>query len=405
MSSFFDDYVKLGKIKIPKRLLIPLIITLAARVAGAIFIYYSMNIQTLGTFWSNPGKVYNWEQNNAFLTNPGTMGRWPLTFLGWDSAWYLSIMTHGYSFSTQSYAFSPILPSISYLTNTGIQNPMVSTVIISLVFGLLWIPIYQLLAEDFMSKKTALLSALLLAFSPYLFIFTTVAYSECLLLFFVLITWLLLKKGNFFGASAFAAIAPLTRTMGILVVLPMIYYALKQKTHKTRNLLLSLIPVTSLTAWFAALGYYTKDFLAPLHTSEWSYLYSVRTLITDGIPNFGLKALLQAPYQPQPIPTHWLLPFAEGIALLLPVLLFYFTWKKNKLLFAYSFFGYIGILLFGALVSTPRFISVLFPLWIPLTAKLSGNKKSTVFTISLLIVFYTLALDLWISFLNGQFIA
>ena len=405
MSSFFNDYVTLGTIKIPKRLLIPLTLVLAAKVAGAIFIYYSMNIQTLGTFWSNPGEVYNWEQNTAFLINPGTMGRWPLTFLGWDSAWYLSIMTHGYSFSTQSYAFSPILPSTSYLANAVLQNPMVSTVIVSLVFGILWIPIYQLLAEEFMSKKTALLSALLVAFSPYLFIFTTVAYSECLLLFFVLITWLLSKKGNFFGASAFAAIAPLTRTMGIIVVLPMIYYALKQKTHKTRNLLLSLVPIASLTTWFVALGYYAKDFLAPLHTSEWSYLYSVRTLITDGIPSLGLKALLEAPYQPPPIPTHWLLPFAEGIALFLPLILFYFTWKKNKLLLFYSLSGYIGVLLFGALVSIPRFISVLFPLWIPLTAKLSGNKKTIVYTIILLIIFYAIALDLWISFLNGQFIS
>lgn len=405
MSSFFDEYFALGKIRIPKRLLIPLIITFAAKVAGAIFIFYSMNIQTTGTFWSDPGKVYNWEQDNAFLTNPGTMQRWPLTFLGWDSAWYLSIMTHGYGISPQSYAFSPILPSISALPNTLLQNPMISIVITSLVFGVLWIPIYQLLAEDFMSKKTALQSALLLAFSPYLFIFTTVAYSECLLLFFVLVAWLLLRRGNFLGATAFAAIAPLTRTMGILVVLPMIYYALKQKTHKTRNLLLSLVPVASLTAWFATLGYYTKDYLAPLHTTEWSYLYSVRTLITDGIPNFGLKAVLEAPYQPPPIPTHWLLPFAEAIALFLPLLLFYFTWKKNKLLLIYSLAGYIGILLFGALVSTPRFVSMLFPLWIPLTAKLSGNKKTIVVTIILMIIFYALALDLWISFLNGQFIA
>jgi hypothetical protein len=405
MSSFFDECFTLGKIKMPKRLLIPLIIVLVAKVAGAVFIYYSMNIQALGTFWSNPGKVFNWEQNNAFLLNPGTMGRWPLTFLGWDSAWYLSIMLNGYGFSTQSYTFSPIFPSISYLTNTILQKPMVSIVLTSLVFGLLWIPIYQLLAENYMSKKPALTSALLLAFSPYLFVFTTVAYSECLLLIFVLSAWLLLSRGNFFGASAFAAIAPLTRTMGILILLPMIYYTLKQKTHKKRNSLLSIVPIASLAAWFATLGYYSKDFLAPIHTSEWSYLYSIRTLITDGIPRYGLKAVLEAPYQQPPIPTHWLLPFAEVIALFLPLILFYLTWKKNKLLLIYSLSGYIGILLFGALVSTPRYISVLFPLWIPLTANLSGNKKSIIVTVILLIAFYVLALDLWISFLNGQFIA
>jgi len=405
MGGFLDECFVLGKIRVPKRLLIPLLIVLAAKVAGGILIFYSMNIQTEGTFWSNPGKVYSWEQNNALLANLGAIGRWPLTFLGWDSAWYLSIMTNGYGFSTQSYAFSPILPLISYLTNMVLQNPMVSIVLTTLVFGLLWIPFYQLLAEDYMGKKTALLSTLLLAFSPYLFVFTSVAYSEGLLLFFIVSTWLLSKRGNFIGASAFAAVAPLTRTMGILAVLPMIYYGLKQKKHKVRNVLLSLIPIASLTAWFATLGFFSNDFLAPLHTSEWSHLYSFRTVLTEGIPNYGIKAVLQAPYQLPPIPTHWLLPLAVGIALFLPLLLFYWTWKRNRLLFIYAVAGYGGILFFGALVSTPRFISVLFPLWIPLTASLSGSKKSIIVVTIFSALFYVLALDLWMNFLNGIFIA
>ena len=193
--------------------------------------------------------------------------------------------------------------------------------------------------------------------------------------------------------------------MGILALLPIMYYGLKQKTHKVRNMLLSLVPIASLTAWFATLGFFANDSLAPLHTSEWSSLYSFRTLLTDGIPHYGIKAVLQAPYQLPPIPTHWLLPLAVGIALFLPLLLFYWTWKKNRLLFIYSLAGYVGILLFGALVSTPRFISVLFPLWIPLTASLLGGKKSIVFVIIFLALFYVLALDLWVNFLNGIFIS
>ena len=376
-----------------------------AKVAGGVFIEYSMKIQNSGTFWSDPNRVYSWVQNSAFLANPGALGKWPLTFLGWDSAWYLSIMTKGYGFSAQSYTFSPVLPFFAKLANFVLQNSMVSIVLTVLVFGVLWIPFYQLIAEGYMGKKAALLSALLLAFSPYLFVFTTVAYSEGLLLFFVLGAWLLLKKGKWFGASAFAAVAPLTRTMGILVVLPMIYYALKQKTHRVRNVLLSLLPIASLTAWFASFGFSAGDFLAPLHTSEWSYMYSFRTLLTEGIPRYGMKAILEAPYQPSPIPSHWLLPVAIGIALLFPLLLFYGTWKKDKSLWIYAVVGYGGILFFGALASTPRFVSVLFPLWIPLTAGFSGSKKSIVIAAVVMSLFYVIALDLWISFLNGQFIA
>ena len=148
-----------------------------AKVAGGVFIEYSMKIQNSGTFWSDPNRVYSWVQNSAFLANPGVLGKWPLTFLGLDSALYLNIMTKGYGFSAQSYTFSPVLPFFAKLTNLVLQNPMVSIVLTVLVFGVLWIPLYQLLAESYMGKKAALLSALLLAFSPYLFVFTTVAYS------------------------------------------------------------------------------------------------------------------------------------------------------------------------------------------------------------------------------------
>ena len=70
MSSFFDDCFVLGKIRVPKRLLVPLVIVFAAKVVGAIFIFYSMNIQNTGTFWSDSGRVYSWEQNDVLLANP-----------------------------------------------------------------------------------------------------------------------------------------------------------------------------------------------------------------------------------------------------------------------------------------------------------------------------------------------
>ncbi len=405
MDCFFEGNFTFWKIKIPKRLFVPLIVVLLAKIAGSVLIGNLLNIQDSGTFWSDPNRVYSWAQNNAFFANPGTMGNWPLTFLGWDSAWYLNIMTKGYEFSLQSYTFSPVFPFFAKILNFILLSPMISLVLTAFVFGILWIPLYQLLAEGYIGKKAALLSTLLLAFSPYIFVFTTVAYSEGLLLFFVLGAWLLLNKGKLFGASVFATVAPLTRIMGILVVLPMLFVSLKQKTHRIRNILLSLLPIASLTAWFAGLGISTGDFLAPLHTSEWAWLYSFRTLFTEGIPRYGVKAFFDAPYQPSPITTHWLLPIAEIFSILFPILLFSRTWKKDKSLWIYAFAGYLGSLYFGALVSTPRFIAVLFPLWIPLTACFSGSKKSIAIAAIIAVLFYIVALDLWISFLNGQFVA
>jgi len=168
---------------------------------------------------------------------------------------------------------------------------------------------------------------------------------------------------------------------------------------------LSLLPIASLTAWFAGFGFSFGDFLAPAHTSEWSNMYSFRTLLTEGIPAYGLNALSESVFQPTPIPTHWLLPFAVVAALLFPLLLFYTTWKKDKSLWLYAIAGYGGILCFGALASTPRFVAVLFPLWIAATASFSLSKKSIIIVVAAMSMFYVVALDMWMSFLNGQFIA
>jgi hypothetical protein len=162
----------LWKFKIPKRILLPLLIVVAAKAAAATFIYFSMNVGALGTFWSDPTRVFSWPQNTVFLQNAG-FGQFPFVFLGWDSAWYLSIMERGYAFSLQSYTFSPGLPFFGGLLNIALQNPLVSIVVPSLVFGVLWIPLYQLVAERYMSRQTALASAVLFAFSPYLFLFSS----------------------------------------------------------------------------------------------------------------------------------------------------------------------------------------------------------------------------------------
>ena len=387
-------------------MLIPFLIALAAKIAGAFFVYSSMNIGVSGTFWSDPQKVYSWEQNAVFLQGTGNTGKWPLTFLGWDSAWYLNILSRGYAFSPQTYAFSPGVPFFGAAFNTILQNPMVSLVVTTLIFGVLWIPLYQLFAEFYMGKRAALASALLLAFSPYLFVFTTVAYSEGVFLFFTLSTWYLFKKGKVAYSSVLAAVTALTRIVGVLVILPMLFGSLKQKSvHRLRNVILSLLPIAALVLWFMYCGFTANDLLAPVHTTEWTGLYSLRTLLLEGIPQKGIQAILAAPYQYYPIPTHWHLPAGVVCALVIPLFLFRKAWKMDKSLAIYSLASYFGILLFGALVSTPRFISVLFPLWIPLTAGLSLNKKSLVFVTVVAGVFYVVALSLWISFLNGQFIA
>jgi Gpi18-like mannosyltransferase len=386
--------------------LILLLVVLVAKVAGGAYIYYSMNVQSFGTFWSDPNRVYGWEQNKVFLQHAGDAESLPFLFLGWDSAWYLSIMERSYAFSPQTYTFSPGLPAAGALFNLFVQNPLIAIAVCNFVFGLLFILLFQLLSEEYVGKRSALAAALLFGFSPYLFLFTTVVYAEGLFLFLTLCSWYLLMKGKVAGASLLAGLAALTRVMGILMVLPMLVFSLKQKRNeRVRNVLLSLTPVFALAGWYLYCMFAASDFLAPIHTTEWSGLYTVPRFLLQDLPKMGINAFYAIPLQSWPAIEFWLSPAASLAALVVPPFLIYRTAKIDRSLAVYSLAGYIGVLGFGAIVSFPRFMSVLFPLWLPIVAKVTMNKREIVLIAVVSIVFFAVAVEMWKSFLNGQFVA
>ena len=402
---FLEEDFAFWKIKFPKRLLIPFLLVLAAKVAGSVFIYYGTGVAASGTFWSDPSRVFAWDQNKVFLIT-GNISKWPFIFVGWDSAWYLSIMNRGYAFSPQAYTFSPGLPLFGNLFNLFLSSPLISIALCGFVFGVIWVPIFQLLAENYVSKRAAIACTLLLAFSPFVFVFTTVSYTEGLVLFFTSAAWLLFQKGKRAGASALGAVAVLSRVTGVLVVLPMLYGALKQKGKgRMRNFILSLVPVLALISWYGYGLFSSGDLLAPVHTTEWAGLYTVPSFLLNNLPQKGLSAFSAISLQNWPASQFWLTPVAIAAAVFIPPFLMYKMKNMDRELLMYSVAGYVGILVFGAIVSFPRFVSVLFPLWLPLTAKLSLGKKQSFLVGMVLIAFLVLSIDMWVSFLNGQFVA
>lgn len=407
VSGLFEQDFAFWRFKVPKRILVPLLVVLAAKVLGAAFIYASMNVQSLGTFWTDPARVFSWPQNQVFLRYTGTGGNFPFVFVGWDSAWYLSIITKGYAFSPQAYTFMPGLPVAGVLFNFAFQNPLNAVAACALIFGVLWVPFYQLLAEHYIGKQAALASALVMAFSPYLFVFTTVVYGEGLFLFLTLSSWYLFTKRKSAGSSVLAGVAALTRVMGIIVVLPMLYSSIRSQTeHRARNVVLSVLPFAAVALWLGYCFTASGDLLASIHTTEWGGLYTVPSFLLRDLPQMGLKAFYEIPLQNWPALQFWLSPAAMLLALAVPPFLIYRLTKIDRSLALYSLAGYVGFVVFGAIVSAPRFASVLFPLWLPLTAKLTlKSRKQIALVAAVLAVSFAISLDMWMSFLNGQFVA
>lgn len=396
---FFEKQFTVWKLKLPFRLLGSVLLILCAKLLASLIVYYVLDVSSFGTFWVGTNTLPE-IQNQIFQTSTLANCSWRSVFLGWDSAWYLSILNSGYNFSTQSYSFFPGLPLFSSIFNSFIQNSAVSIITCSLFFGILWVPIYQLVAELYLNKKAAFLSTLLFALSPYVLLFTTVAYSEGLLLFWVLSAWLLFKKDKVALASASAAVAVLSRAVGIIIIIPMILETIKtKKPHKIRNIVLCCLPVLAFLAWLSYGQVTANDWLALVHTTEWKDMYSFQELMLRILPQNGIQSFLDIPAQ------SWLSTLSIWGSIIIPPFLIFEMAKNTKSMAAYSSAYFIGTLVFGAMLSLPRFISILFPLWFTLMARFTVNRKSTAMVAAVLVVFFISGLYLWINFLNGVFVA
>lgn len=385
------------------RFLLPLLVVFFAKMAGGFFLYTQLNMGVNNTYWMN----VNWDTNgqNAILKLGASQGlRWPYLFVGWDSAWYLSILAKSYAFSSQSYAFFPGLPLFGWFLDLILQNPFYALAIVSFVLGILWIPLFQKVAEIYLNKTQALLSTLFFAFFPYVFLFTTVAYAEGLFLLFTLGAWFLFKKGKLFFALLLAAGAAISRSPGILIILPILIVILKttREGFQKRGIFYFSIPFLSYFAWLSYCKITVGDWFAFADRSAWDLMYSFSSVIINVVNGVSINSMIERltpPFQQLPFSIVWV------FFILITPFLIRDLFKMEKSLAIYSFVFFLAVLVGGAIGSIPRFVSFIFPLWLFLTFKLFKQKHSAKLILLLCIIFYLIGLFLWYNFLNGEFIA
>ena len=385
------------------RFLIPLLVVVLAKIIAVVYLFNALNMASTNTFWmAVPWDDYG--QNAIFNSVANEGERAPFLFLGWDSAWYLSITAKSYVFSDQSFAFFPALPLFSWLLNLIVQNPVYALIAVSLISGVLWIPIFQLVAEQYTSKSTALVVTLLFASFPYVFLFTTVAYSEGLFLLSTLSAWYFLKKEKIALSSLSAALATLSRAPGLLLLMPMLIEHFWKRPHSTnfkskRNIFYFSIPFQAFFAWVFYSRVLSNDWFAFGNRVAWNGMPSFRVLIFDMLPKSGIQGFIEKIFQQWPFTFMWV-PF-----LLVTPILIYAVIKMEKSLAAYSTVYVLSILLFGAVDSIPRFFSFCFPLWLAVGIMLFRRRNAKLAVPVIFVLFGVLSVYLWQNFLNGIFIA
>lgn len=156
------------------------------------------------------------------------------SLLRWDTGYYKDISLYGYFYDPKvksNVTFFPLYPLIARLFSniTGL-NVNFSGIILSNIFFLLSLFfLYKLVLFD-KSHEISFLTVLYMSIFPAAFFFVTM-YAESLFLLLTVLFFYFMRKKQFILVFIFGFLAGLTRVNAVLLSIPMVYIAIKDKQY------------------------------------------------------------------------------------------------------------------------------------------------------------------------------
>jgi hypothetical protein len=321
---------------------------------------------------------------------------WPFLFQGWDSVFYVVIARFGYV-QFPLYAFFPAFPALIKAFGYLLGDYWAASAFLSIILGIAWVPVFQKMAEHYLSERDAFEATILTAMFPYVFVFTTIAYTEALFILATVSAWYLHLKGKHVAAGFLVALATMTRAYGILILLPMIVNVRKvalRIVFELRLRIAYIIPIASLLAWIVYLRMATGSWFTLVEAErQWIGKAGENTLSYFLWQLFTLHPI-------SPIPFGQLTPIFVFSLLFVVVILFLAsrTWTIDHGLAVYSWLYLILLLISGYAYSLFRLASFVFPTWLVMrTGSRIGLALVTVF-------FLITSILVWFLFLMGYFV-
>jgi 4-amino-4-deoxy-L-arabinose transferase-like glycosyltransferase len=302
----------------------------------------------------------------------------------WDSVWYLEIAHHGYSAHDSTTAFFPLYPLLlAAFRPLFAGNGVVTGILISLLCCLIaFYLLYRLVEIDF-GGKVARRAVLYLAVFPTSFFFQTV-YSESLFLALTIGCLYLARRKEYLLAGVLGGLATLTRSAGLLLLLPLLIMYVQDTGFNWRRILdamfLVLVPL-GLALWMLYLGIRFGDpWLFQKAQSNWLRQFSLPFGPLGGLWSGvvaaynGMSTVLTSKdinYMPVDLdPRLWATYNVMNLLFTIPFLGLAIA-AFRRLPLAYSVYSLAVLLLplsipstYVPLLSMPRFVLAAFPLFI-----------------------------------------
>ena len=275
-----------------------------------------------------------------------------------DAAWFLRIATGGYAAGDGSAAFFPLYPMaikvLAWLPGVG---PLGAALFISnaCFLGAL-VVLHGLTRLEGMSAAVARTSVLLIAIFPTAFFFLA-PYTESPFLLLSVSAFWFARRDRWAMAALMGALAALTRSIGLVLVLGLAVEAIQRTREDGRPLIPRLAASAAVAVgpalYFLYWGVVHQDTMAPFEAQEaWQRVFT-----------FPLATLVQAGRYAVRYGSYWLID-AVVVGVVLVAVLAGIRWLRWGYL-AYALAS-LAVPLFEPLpdrplLSMPRFVVVLFP--------------------------------------------
>jgi Gpi18-like mannosyltransferase len=322
----------------------------------------------------------------------------PLLFpwANFDGVHYLSIATKGY---TDNERFFPLFPILINSLSVIFRNQFFVGLFISNVCLLLCLIVfYKLICFDY-PKKTALWSIIFFIIFPTSFYFVGI-YAESLFLLLTLLSFYYSRRRQWLIASFFAFLLTITRPIGIIIFPVLIYeFIVIEKKLSAKILPIFIVP-------FGIIGY------AFYNLKKWGdALYFLKAQADLGNSRTVTSIILfpQTIYRYfkilSTIPNQqyeWWIALLELSFFFFTVFILYVAWRK-KIRTSYLLFSILAFLIpisSGTFSGLPRYVAVLFPIFITFSLIKSKALKIIYVIIGVFLLFFLL-----MFFSRGYYVA
>ena len=296
----------------------------------------------------------------------------------WDSVWYLAIANDGYPpGDARRAAFFPLYPLLVRTADAVVRSPIAAGALVSFACFAFALVVLHRLTELELGAPAARTTVWALALFPGAVFFSAV-YSEALYLALSIGCVYSARTGRWAWAGALGALGAATRSAGVLLVVPLAVMWLAQADGRPRRVRdaawIALVPA-GLAAFCGALALGGGDAFAPMHAQDIWYRHFAGPFVGvwDGAAAAwrGLHDLGEPAARADVVLFGFLaatVPMVIAVLRRLPAAYGAYVLAALALPLSYP----VGP---QPLMSLPRFVAVLFPLFMALGAWLAEGSR------------------------------